>query len=131
MEVVVVLPCIPAMAMPYLRRIKLGQHLGALNDGNLVSARLQHFGIVRGDGGTGDDDRGSGNVSGVVALVDGGAQLSETVGHRATAQVRAGNFHIEVEQDLRDAAHADATDADEVRVLRSSKHRGVKLHFNT
>ena len=31
-------------------------------------------------------------------------------------------FMLEVEQDLGDAAHADAADADEVGVLRSGEH---------
>ena len=49
---------------------ELGQHLGALNDGNLAGAGLDDFRIGGADGGAGDDDGGSGDVGGVVAFVD-------------------------------------------------------------
>ena len=79
-------------------------------------------GFVAADRGAGDDDRGSGDVGGVVALVDGCAHLGEAVGHRPAAQIGAGDLDAEVEQNLGDAAHADAADADEVRVLGGGKH---------
>ena len=42
----------------------------------------------------------------------------------AAPQIGAGDLHAQVEQNLGNAAHADAADADEVRVLRGGKHRG-------
>ena len=103
---------------------ELGQHLGALNDGNLAGVGFEHFRIDGADGGAGDDDGGSGDVAGVVAFIDGGAQVGQAVGDRAAAQIGAGDLHAQVEQDLGDAAHADAADADEVRVLGGCEHGG-------
>ena len=109
---------------------QLGQHLGALNDRNLARVRLGHLGIGRVDGGAGHHHRGAGDVGRVVALVNGGAQLRQPLSHRAAAQVGARDLHAQVEQNLGNAAHADAADTDEVRVLRGGKHVRMKLHFN-
>jgi len=88
-DVVVVLPCMPAMAMPYLRRIKLGQHLRALDDGNLAGVGLYHLGIGSADRRTGDHDRGPGYVPGVMAFINCRPQLRKPVGHRTAAQIGA------------------------------------------
>ena len=53
----------------------------------------------------------------LVPLINGRAQLSQAICHRAAAQVGAGDLHAQAKQDLGDAAHADSADADEVRVL--------------
>jgi hypothetical protein len=68
---------------------QLGQHLGALNHGNLAGAGLDNLRIRHADSGAGDNDRGSGNVGGVVALVNGRAHLGQPVGHRPAAQIGA------------------------------------------
>src|SRR6266542_2983822 len=47
MEVVVVLPCVPAMAMPYLSRIS-SEHLGPRDDGNAPLSRHLNLDIVAG-----------------------------------------------------------------------------------
>jgi hypothetical protein len=52
-----------------------------------------------------------------MTFIDGGAQLGQPVGDRTAAQIGARDLHAQVEQNLGDAAHADAADADEVRVL--------------
>jgi hypothetical protein len=48
--------------------------------------------------------------------------LSQPVGDWPAAQIGAGDFEAHAEQDLGDAAHADAADANEVCVLRSYEH---------
>jgi hypothetical protein len=58
-----------------------------------------------------------------MALVDNCAHARQSIRHRPAAQIRARNLHAEVEQNLCDAAHAYAADADEVRVLGGSKHK--------
>ena len=83
-----------------------------------------HFRIGGADRGAGDDDGGSGDVAGLVALIDGGAQLGQAIGDGAAAQIGARDLHAQVEQDLGDAAHADAADANEVRVLGGGEHLG-------
>ena len=41
-----------------------------------------------------------------------------------TAQIGAGDLHLHAEQNLRNAAHADAADSDEVNVLGGGEHLG-------
>ena len=41
---------------------QLGEHLGALDDGNLAGVGFDNFRVRRADRGAGDDDRGSGDV---------------------------------------------------------------------
>ena len=103
---------------------EFGQHLRALDDGNLARVGFDDFRIGGADRGAGDDHGGSGDVAGLVAFVDGGAQLRQAIGDRTAAQIGAGDLHAEVEQDLGDAAHADAADANEVRVLGGGEHGG-------
>ena len=103
---------------------QLSQHLGALNHLNLVRPRLQHLGIIRMNSGTGHHHRGSGHVRGIMSLVDRCAHPGKPVSHRRAAQIGARNLHVQVKQNLGNAAHADAADADKVRVLRGCKHKG-------
>ena len=105
---------------------EFSQHLGALNDGNLASAGLDHFRIGSPHGGAGNNHRRARDVAGFMALVDDGAKLREPIRDRAAAQVGAGDLHPLVEKDLGDAAHADAADANEVCVLRSGEHLDSK-----
>ena len=101
---------------------QLGQHLGALNDGNLAGVGFNDLGVARADRGAGDNDRGAGYVAGLVAFIDGCAQLRQAVGDWTAAKIGAGDFHAEAEQNLGNAAHADAADTDEVRVLGGGEH---------
>ena len=96
---------------------QLGQHLRTLNHGNLARLRLQHFWVFRVHCRAGDDHRRPGHVGRVVPFVNRRAQLRQPVSDGAALQIRAGNLHAQVEQDFGNAAHADAADTDEVRVL--------------
>ena len=74
MDVVVVLPCVPAIAMPALDAHDLGEHLGALDDGNPGGARGGDLGVRLVDGARVDDDVRAGRVLGAVALEDRDAE---------------------------------------------------------
>ena len=52
------------------------------------------------------------------------AERRQTLGGRAQLQVRAADLIAQVQQHFGDAAHANASDSDEVQVL------GLKKHFN-
>ena len=57
-----------------------------------------------------------------MAFINGGAKQGEPVGDRAAAEIGAGDFHVEAEEDFGNTAHADAADTDEVRVLAGGEH---------
>ena len=83
---------------------------------------FNNFRVDRAHRGTGDNHRSAHNVPGRVAFVDRRSKLRQPVGHRTAAQVGAGDFHLQVEQDLGNPAHTNAADTDEVRVLGCSEH---------
>ena len=101
---------------------QLGQHLGALNDLNLALARLQDFRIRSRHRRAGHNHRCVNYILRIVAFVDCRAKLGESIGHRTAAQIGTGDLDTEAQQNLGDAAHADAAYPDEVRVLRRRKH---------
>lgn len=103
---------------------EFGEHLRAGDDGDFAEEGFGDFGIVGGDGGGGDDDVGGADLLGAVAFKDGCAQRLQAVGHGGAAQVGAGDGVAEREQDLRDAAHADAADTDEVNSLCGGEQLG-------
>jgi len=103
---------------------ELGQHFCAGNDLNFSGVGFNDFRIALGDGGAGYDYRGTDDVVGVVAFIDGCAELGEAVSDGTTAEVGAGDLHAQAEKDFGDAAHADAADAYEVRVLGGCEHAG-------
>ncbi len=96
---------------------QLRQHFGTLNHRNLAGTRFHDFRIIRRDCRTGHDDRGARDVGGLVAFIDGCAQLSQAIGHRAATQIGAGDTKAHIQQDFGDTAHADSADTNEVRVL--------------
>src|SRR4029077_16688871 len=85
------------------------------------------LGIVALDGGGDDDDGGAFDVAGVVADLDRDALLAQALDVGAVGDVRAAHRVAEVRQHLGDAAHADATDADEMN--RTDVAR--QLHVNS
>ena len=100
-----------------LQAHQFGEHLGARNDGNVRGAGRGDFGIVGANRRADDNHFGAGDVVGAVAFEDDRAERGQTLGDRRGLQVGAGNLVAEVEQDLGNAAHADAADADEVHAL--------------
>jgi hypothetical protein len=90
---------------------ELGEHFGALDDGDFAGAGFEDFRITSAE--TAElvtTTCAVADVGGVVALVDGRAELGEAVGDGAAAQVGAGDLHAQGEEDFGDAAHADAAD---------------------
>ena len=76
--VVVVLPCVPAIAMPCFKPHQLGEHQRARHDRNPAFARGGDFRVVRRDGGRHDDDVGIGDIGRRVADRDRHAEPRET-----------------------------------------------------
>ena len=87
-----------------------------------MSVGLEHFGIIRGNGGAGDDDFRPRDVFRSMALEAASAQRCKTLGDRGTLEVGAGNLVAEVQQHLGDAAHANAADTYEMNALNFGKH---------
>ena len=65
--VVVVLPCVPAIAMPCFRRISSASIIARGTTGICASRARDHFRVVGLHRGGGDDGVGAGDVGGVVA----------------------------------------------------------------
>jgi len=91
----------------------------------MQAAGFDDFGILLSNGGTDDDDFGAGYVLRAVSIEDCGAQAGETLRSGRTLEIRAGDFVAEVQQNLGDTAHADATDTDEMNPLNSSEHEST------
>ena len=93
---------------------ELGEHFGPRDDRDAALVGRDHLGVVRPDGRGGDDDVGVADMGGVVAPVDRGAQVVQTLGDIRRTQIRAADLVAQIEEDLGDPAHADAADPDEV-----------------
>ena len=63
------------------------------------------------------------DVPRVVSFLDAYAEPLEPLRHLRSLQIRAADDVAEVRQQLRDPAHADPADADEVNPPRASEHR--------
>ena len=80
-DVVVVLPCVPAMATVHLRRISSASMSARRTTGIACSARRVHFRVAALDGG-GDHQRADAfDILGLVADHDLGAALGEPIAH--------------------------------------------------
>ena len=124
-EVVVVLPCMPAMAMPYFRRISSASISARGITGMCCAWAAATSGLSRATAElvttTSAPDRFSARCpSKVMAPMAG-----ETMRDGRGLQVGAGNLVAEVEQHFGDAAHADATDAHEMNTLNFGEHGSV------
>ena len=93
---------------------EFGEHFGAAHHRQAPLARAHQFRIVAADGGGDHDHGGLAEIGGVVPDEDRGALVAQALHIGAVAGVRALHLVTEIEQDLRDAGHADAADADEM-----------------
>ena len=120
--VVVVLPCVPAMAMPSLKRMSSASISARGTTGTPRLARGRDLGVVGGDGGRDDHDVGALDVRRRVARMDAHAEAFEPMRHRRGGEVGARHLVALRREDLGDAAHAGAADADEVDVADAALH---------
>ena len=124
-----VLPCMPAMAMPYFRRINSASISARWITGNVQSCALRR---------PRDSPRA---IAELVTTTSAPATFSAAWPQRSIApssasrsvtaellQIGAGNLVAEVQQHLGDAAHADAADADEMNALNFGKHKSSSGH---
>ncbi len=113
-DVVVVLPWVPATAMPYLRRISSAS-ISARRMTVMPRARAAP---ISGLSSWIADERTTRSApttcSGEWPIAHGDAERLEMARRLARRLVRAGDLEVVVEQHLGDAAHAGAADADEV-----------------
>ena len=113
-EVVVVLPWVPAMATQLFKPHQLGQHFGAAHDRQPLGARRDQFRIVGFDRRGDDHDVGAVKIVGGVPDRDLHALFAQPLDVGALGLIGALHRVAEVDHHLGDAAHADAADADEM-----------------
>ena len=97
---------------------QLRQHLGALDDRDLSRPGFQHFGIGGGNCRTRHHYVARRRVPGCVSLVDHRPHARQPVRHRRPPQVRPRHRVAHSQQNLRNPAHANAANADEVDAVR-------------
>ena len=122
MEVVVVLPWLPATAMPYFSRISSASSSPRGITGIRRRRASCTSGILLVDGGTDHQRARAADVRRRVAFVDSGAHLRQALGDRRQLQIGAADGVAEIQQHLGDAAHADPADPREMQMLRPEKH---------
>jgi hypothetical protein len=88
-EVVVVLPWVPAIAMPCLKAHQLGEHLRARHHRDVALARRDHLGVVGLHRGGHHHHVGVGDVGRVMAPNHVRAHLLQAAGGGVVAEVRA------------------------------------------
>ena len=92
----------------------LCQHLGTANDGDHPRARRRDLGIVGIDRRAHHHDRRVAEISRVMADADVDPQRAQPEHVRAVGDVAAPDPVSEIAEHLRDAAHADTADTDEM-----------------
>src|SRR5256885_591691 len=97
---------------------QFGEHFRARDNGDFALVRFDNFRIVGLNRGRNDDDVRIFDVRSFVAFVNRGAEILKALGCGGRLCVRAGNVIAECEQHFSNAAHADATDSDEMNALK-------------
>ena len=103
----------------------LAEELLALHDPDAAGAGGVDLLVLRPDRAGDDDEVDAVEVGGGVAEGDRDAALAEEVGGGGALQVAAGDGHALAAQDLSNATHPDAADADEMNVLNVFKIHSV------
>src|SRR5712675_2132016 len=112
--VVVVLPCVPATAIDWRKRISSPSISARGTTGTRREQCRLHFRIVAGDGAGGHDYIGAVRIGSAMSEPDARAEPLQVLGHRVGLEVRALHPVAQVQQHFGDAAHAAAADADEM-----------------
>ena len=113
-EVVVVLPWVPATATVFCMRISSASISARLDPRQAALGRGLDFRIAVLDRGRADDHRGIAEIVGRMADRDRDPGLAQLLDDIAFGDVRALHLVAEVVHHFGDARHADAADADEV-----------------
>src|SRR6266481_2534840 len=108
--VVVVLPCVPAMATPCFRRISSA----SMRARGTTGMRRDHLRVVRPHCGGHDDCIGAVHIRRQMLEAQPHAERREPFGGGIDGEVRAADLIAEVDQDFGDARHACAADAHEM-----------------
>ena len=125
MEVVVVLPCMPATAMPYFSRINSASISARWITGHLLARASTTSGLGSLTAELTTTTAAPSDVCGSMAFKDRRAQAGQPLGDGRPLQVRAGDGISQAEQYLGNPAHADPADSNEMNALRLGKHRGL------
>ena len=105
-----------------LQAHQLGQQFAARDHGDLQAAGLLHFRVLFVDRGTDDERARAGDVGRGVAFEDTRTHAGQALGDRRQFHVAARDLVAQIEQHFRDAAHADASNSGEMKVLGSKEH---------
>src|SRR6266481_6953851 len=97
---------------------QLGKHLGARNHGNFHFVRFDDFGVVRLHGRGSHHHVRAVGIGSLVAFIDRGAEILETLGDRGRFGVRARHGIAERQEHLGDAAHANTANAYQMDALK-------------
>ena len=101
---------------------QLGEQFAARDDGDREAAGLLHFRVLFVDGGTDDERARAGDVGRGVAFEDTRTHGGQALGDGRQFHVAARDLVAQIEQHFRDAAHADASNSGEMKVLGSKEH---------
>ena len=121
--VVVVLPCVPATAMPCFRRISSASISARGTTGIAALARGDDFRIVRRDRRRHDDGVGAGDVRRACPIATATPSRARRVVTALAARSEPRDLIALRGQHFGDAAHAGAADADEMDALDLVLHR--------
>src|SRR5260363_165102 len=111
--VVVVLPCVPATAMPCLKRISSAS-ISARGTTGIRRARGKHFGVVFTHSARHDDGVRAFDMRRIVTVRNARAQTGQPFGCRIANQIGAADAVAQIQQHFGDATHAGASDADKM-----------------
>ncbi len=121
-EVVVVLPCAPATAMPWRRLISSASSSARGTTARPRSRAAAISGFVARTADEYTTTSASLDVARVVALCNARAQRLEPIGDVGALHVRPAYLVSEIHQQLCDSAHPDAADADEMNAPGLPEH---------
>jgi len=107
----------PRHADTVLEPHQLGEHLRAVDNGNLTLPRLDDLRIARGDGAGAHHDAVVADVRGIVADEYLRTERRKTPRLLRLAQIRTRHLIAEIDEDLGNPAHADPADPYEVHSL--------------
>ncbi len=107
---------------PVFEPHQLRQQLAARNNGDLEAARLLHLGVLLVDRRAHHQRARSGDVGGIVSLVDAGAQRGQALGDRRKPEIRAADPVSQVQEDFGNSTHADPPNAREMNMLGTEEH---------